>query len=245
MELGITDKSSIIKDLLGLLTRSDFHHDFSDIKVKKLAKQLLNSTPQNAPYYYQSKMKEFIERNKEESIYNIFSNTNLLTPSDNKIYINTDKVIKEILSLDISKIKGELKENEDKYGLLKDINKYKIEDIKITPPINENIKINYKNKISRAYEYSCYPTKVRGEYFNLPFVFRKLTNKNNFIFLIDSTLFSLKKMRRRDIVKTLLGDTYDPNHTYTFYIIKTYPYKIMPLLLVLPISLFTFCYLFL
>ena len=215
MELGITDKSQVIKDLLGLLSRSDFYHDFAMIKVKTLVKQLKSSIPINAPSYYTSKINEFIEKNKDKSIYDIFENTNLLTPSDKKEIIKTDKVIQEILNLDIKKIKDELKENEENYGLLKEAK----EDT-IKPPTNIKIDINYQNKIRRNYEYSCYPTKVRGEYFNLPFVFRKLTNKNNFILLIDSTLFSLKKMRRRDIVRTLVGDRYDDTQTYTFYIIK-------------------------
>jgi hypothetical protein len=224
MELGITDKSDIIKDLLGLLTRSDFHHDYNKkaVTIGELATKLRETAPLNPSHsidIYKKRINEFVKKNKEKNIYDIFSNTNLLTPSEKKEFIKTDKVIKEILGFEMSNIKRELKENEDKYGLLKDINKYKIENI-IKPPINKGITINYKNKIKRDYQYSCYPAKVRGEYFNLPFVFRKLTNKNNFIFLIDSTQFSLKKMRRREIIRTLIGDTYDSTQTYTFYIIK-------------------------
>ena len=92
-------------------------------------------------------------------------------------------------------------------------------------PENENeenkIHININNgEILRTYKYSCYPTKLRGKFFNLPFAFEKLTNTRTFVLLIDASYVSFSKIRNVDSLLTLMGDKYNPNIKYTFYILK-------------------------
>jgi len=220
MELGIDSKDKEINDLLCLLSRSDFHHDFAKIKMNTIYGKLLSSENiKSKTKDYIKRVTEFKSKSENKSIYDYFEKTNLLLPSENKEYLSEINILEKIIGLNMSGIKRELINKEDSYGLQKEMNKYKVEDIQM-PPTNKPFDINYKNKILRKYQYSCYPAKVRGEYFNLPFAFRKLANNRNFVLLIDSSYFSIKKMKRREIVKTILGDNYDEKQTYTFYIIK-------------------------
>ena len=220
MELGIDSKDIEINDLLCLLSRSDFHHDFANIKMHNIyAKMLKSENLKSNSKNYITQVTELKSRSANKSIYEHFENTNLLLPSNNKEYSSEINILEKIIGLIMSSIKREVINKQDSYGLQKEMSKYKVEDIEY-PPINKPFDINYKNKILRKYQYSCYPAKVRGEYFNLPFAFRKLANNRNFVLLIDSSYFSIKKMKRREIVKTILGDNYDEKQTYTFYIIK-------------------------
>jgi hypothetical protein len=239
-ELGIQSSSEKIQKLLAKLARTDLWHDFSKVNIKKILALLENSTQildigkdedMNQSGGGTKKVDVRFITNKagrRTNIFDFFEDTDFLIPKKEDPYKNEEELIEKILGPIYKNIRSSLEDNEDSYGLLNEVSTYKnVKSIKkpMLHPENEKeenkIHINVENgEILRTYIYSCYPTKLRGKYFNLPFAFEKLTNTRTFILLIDASYFCFTKLRSVDSLLTLVGDTYNPNQKYRFYILK-------------------------
>jgi hypothetical protein len=243
-ELGVQSSSEKMQRVLAKLARSDTWHDFSKINLKKTINLIENSALideklQSTQYDKDDEDENmsgggekkvdvrFLEKLSQgkSNVYQFFENTDFLVHRKDDIFMDEDNVLEKILGDIYRNIRNSLEENEDAYGLLKEPSTYTNVIKPMLHPENEKeenkIHINIENgEILRTYKYSCYPTKLRGKFFNLPFAFEKLTNARTFVLLIDASYVSFAKIRNVDALLTLMGDKYDPNIKYTFYILK-------------------------
>jgi len=213
----VSPHSQIINNLLLILARADFQHDFSKVNLTKILEKLSSTQNIKTPNIDTSWIKNNIRNNNSKDVFDFFKTSNILTPYRFDQSISEKQALELILGSTFTDIQNKLKEDEEKYGLL-DAQKT------LDPPKNVPLPINIENEIKRSYTYSAYPVKVRGEYYNLPYVFRQLssTNKREFVLLIDSSFFSFSTLRKQSILKTLIGEISDEDRrqNYTFYIIK-------------------------
>jgi len=225
--LGIDDKDPDIKSLLRDLVYADCYHDFNikfntlDIfkkistTIKKNNDELITNNNDIIKYINKN-----IEGSSITTVYEYFKQTDLLTPVNRNLgnpTLKENEVLDTIFGEGVFEgIRTNLKNNHKEYfngtmGL----------------PKSNEININIKEKIRRKYKYSAFPTKNNGEYYNIPYSCREVSNNNNFILLDDASFFSFSTLRDEDILlKITKGmrsqnlNIDDINRSYTFYFIK-------------------------
>lgn len=225
--LGINNKNPFIQNLLGDLAFADCYHDFSDSKMfTKLIEKIstikkISDKDVNGKAIVDYINKQISNENPSiKTIYSYFEKTDLLTPATEKLdnkELKENKILDNILGDGIYKgIKEMLKNNEKLY----------LEGTQQLPK-DSIMNINIQGQIIRNYKYSLYPTKKNGEYYNLPYSYREVSNNNNFILLDDASFFSFSSLRDEDILLKITKDigsenlsSNDINRSYTFYFIK-------------------------
>ena len=186
--LGIDDKDPDIKSLLRDLVYADCYQDFNikfntlDIfkkistTIKKNNDEIITNNKDIIKYINKN-----IEGSNITTVYEYFKQTGLLTPEKlGKLTLKEDKVLDTIFGDKVF---------ENIRTILRDNHKQYFEGAMELPKGNE-ININIKEKIKRKYKYSAYPTKNNGEYYNIPYSYREVSNNNNFIILVDASFFS-------------------------------------------------------
>ena len=212
-----------INEILTILARADFQHDFNFKDKKKLNElftklentENINNTGKKSNSWITEM------RTKNINVFDYFYKSDVLLPYEYNYIIPDPEILALNLIIGIdtfSRIQETLRTNEGAYGLLEETPK------SLDPPKNVPLAININGEIKRNYTYSAYPVKVRGEYYNLPYVFTQLssTSKREFALLIDSSFFSFSTLRKQSIIRKLIGNITDDDkrQNYTFYIIK-------------------------
>jgi len=201
--LGIDDKDPDIKSLLRDLVYADCYHDFNikfntlDIfkkistTIKKNNDELITNNNDIIKYINKN-----IEGSSITTVYEYFKQTDLLTPVNRNLgnpTLKENEVLDTIFGEGVFEgIRTNLKNNHERYfnGTMK------------LPKGNE-ININIKEKIRINYKYSAFPKKNNGEYYNIPYSCREVSNNNNFKLLNDAYFFSFSTLRDEDILLKL------------------------------------------
>ena len=230
---GIRHKSNELQELLAQLSSSDFKHDFGNIKIDTILKEIVSiKNPTSSIIFKENRT---IAKLKQDSgntnIYDYFKNGPILSPGDRiGNALDENKIVNEIFNIKLEEtkrtlinydIKNKLTPKEQKDNNTENPLKYNevIDTIK-----NEEFVININNKITRKYKRSVYPTKVRDTYFNLSFSFYKTSGNTNFILVLDNNFFSMSSLRSslsREIMLHNDPQSLDYNkNIYNFYILQ-------------------------
>jgi len=213
MSLGINKKNENIKNIFTIFSKSDFSHDFSKTKdipplIELLEKTIpiyLNNMPKNK---YITKLKELTPKIRNGSIYDFFKENYTLILPDGSVgdAINEDKLLKNIIDLNYLAIRRILLDFTPNL------------DSKTLP---ESIPFTIDNEdLKRKYEISFYPSKNGEEHYNLPHAFKKVSDKNKFVLIIDATYLAISSIGLEEYLKNQYIGDYDKNETYEFYILE-------------------------
>ena len=202
MSLGISKKTKEIKDILGIFSKSDFKHDFN-ISKNNVINTLSESVPLTASKVtYLKKVNELRSTIGENSIYDFLEEKYKLILPNTTDYVakSEDEIMKE-LGINYNSIKNKL--------LSFDLNTK-------TLPNEETIKIAG----TREYKLKYHPAKILGTRYNIPHIFKTLTNKNKFVLIIDASFFSMSNIGLEEYLKNQYIGTFNNNEQYEIYILE-------------------------
>ena len=224
---GIKAHASDLKDMLSILSRSDFKHDFETVSMRDIIDKIEISKNKKSRIPFQGQdriiksIKAKIPRGEETTVYKHFKDTNILIPDEAQTETTEDDVVNNIIKLHYEDLKKSLivfASTQSQIEALADKNLiYNEAEFKI---LNQDIPVSLKNIIVRKYKRTVYPTKVKGQYLNLPVAFKKTSGKKKFVLILDNSFFSISTMRRTIRNTIMENDTYDPNDKYEFYILE-------------------------
>jgi hypothetical protein len=227
---GIRHKSKELQlqKLLSELSSSDFKHDFGNIKIDSILKEIVSiKNPTSSINFKESRaLVNLRDETKGKNIYDYFSTRPILTPGGrNERPLSEDVIVNQTFNIKLEDTKQKIIEYDINNRLTpkeqKDNNTenpLKYNDGILNTIKNEEIVINISDQITRKYTRSVYPTKVRNTHFNLPFSFFKTSGKTNFILVLDNNFFSMSALRRslsREIM--LHGDPQTSDYNTNIY----------------------------
>ena len=220
---GIKAHAIGLKDILSILSRSDFKHDFETVNMRdiidkvEISKNKKSRVPFPGQDRFIKSIKSKITRKEETTVYNHFKDINILIPDEAaRTEMSEDKVVNDVIKIGYEDLKVSLIKYSEENSVEKNLSYNEAEFTKL----NGEIPVSLQNIIVRKYKRTVYPTKIKGEYLNLPVAFQKTSNKTKFVLILDNSFFSISTMRRTIRNTIMEEDTYNPNDEYEFYILE-------------------------
>ena len=202
MSLDILKKTTEIKKTLGTFSKSDFKHDFS-INNTSIINALSETFPLTlSKVNYLKKVNELKSTINRNSIYEFLEDKyKLILPNTTDYNAKSEDDILNTLGINYMSIKNKV--------LSFDLSKK-------TLPTEETLKIAG----IREYKLKFHPAKKLGSTYNLVHMFKTLTRKNKFVFIIDASYLSMSNIGLEEYLKNQYIGNYDTQETYEIYILE-------------------------